>query len=160
MKHDIVCSRRVKNMGMPQAAGLVKKAVCRALDAEGVAEPCCVSVIFTDDEGIREINREFRGIDRPTDVLSFPMNELAPGAFSPDDCERDPETGCILLGDMAISIPRCVRQGEEFGHGFDRELGYLAVHSALHLLGYDHTDEGPMKRQMRKREKIIMGDAE
>lgn len=160
MKHEITCSRRVRNLGRPAAAALVKRAVTAALDAQGVEEKCTVSVLFTDGPGIREINREFRGVDRETDVLSFPMNRLAPGAFSPDDCERDPETGNILLGDMVISIPKCEEQGEEFGHGFDREISYLAVHSVLHLLGYDHTDEGPMKRQMRAREKYIMGDAE
>lgn len=71
-------------------------------------------------------------------------------------CERDPETGCVLLGDMVFSLERCAAQGEEFGHGFEHELMYLAVHSTLHLLGYDHVDEGEMKRAMRAREKAIM----
>ena len=73
-------------------------------------------------------------------------------------CERDPETGHVLLGDMMISVPRCEAQSEEFGHGYKRELMYLTVHSILHLLGYDHVDEGEMKKQMRAREKFIMGD--
>ena len=119
---------------------------------------CILSVLLTDDEGIRRINREFRGLDRPTDVLSFPMNDLIAGQFDPAQCERDPEAGEILLGDMVLSIPRCVEQGEEFGHGYNREVQYLTVHSVLHLLGYDHVDEGPMKKQMRAREKLIMGD--
>ena len=68
------------------------------------------------------------------------------------------DTGAVLLGDMMISIPRCAAQGEEFGHGYNRELMYLTVHSVLHLLGYDHVDEGEMKRAMRAREKAIMGD--
>ena len=115
-------------------------------------------MLLTDDEGIRRINREFRGLDRPTDVLSFPMNDLIAGQFDPAQCERDPESGEILLGDMVLSIPRCEEQGEEFGHGYNREVQYLTVHSVLHLLGYDHVDEGPMKKQMRAREKLIMGD--
>ena len=79
-------------------------------------------------------------------------------AFDPAACETDPETGAVLLGDMMISLPACERQGEEYGHGFDREIRYLTVHSVLHLLGYDHVDEGKMKMQMRAREKAIMGD--
>ena len=158
MEHEIEISRERTGLGHNEAAGLIRKAVRRALDAEGVDRPCLVSVLLTDDEGIRAVNREFRGIDRETDVLSFPMNELVPGAFDPDGCERDPDTGAVLLGDMMISVPRCEEQGTEFGHGYTRELMYLTVHSVLHLLGYDHVDEGPMKRQMRAREKAIMGD--
>ena len=158
MKHEVYVSREVKNLGHNNSAALIKKAVERALEAEGVLAPCLISVMLTDDEGIRRVNREFRGVDRATDVLSFPLNELRPGDFDPADCEADPETGSLMLGDMMISVPRCENQGEEFGHGYDREIQYLTVHSVLHLLGYDHVDEGPMKRQMRAREKLIMGD--
>lgn len=158
MEHEIYVSREKKNLGHRNAAALIKKAVNMALDAEQIPVPCLISVMLTDEEGIRRVNRDFRGIDRATDVLSFPLNELSPGAFDPELCERDPETGAVMLGDMMISLPRCEAQGEEFGHGFEREIMYLSVHSVLHLLGYDHVDEGEMKRQMRQRERIIMGD--
>ena len=156
MAERISVSRERRGLGHPEARALVLRAAKAALKEQGVDMPCEISVMFTDDEGIREINREFRGIDAATDVLSFPMNELAPWAFDADACERDPETGAVLLGDMAISLERCVAQGEEFGHGFEREVMYLTVHSVLHLLGYDHMDEGEMKRAMRAREEAIM----
>ena len=158
MTLNLILTREVSGLGHPNTISLVRKAAESALKAEGVAEDCILSVLLTDDEGIRRINREFRGLDRPTDVLSFPMNDLIAGQFDPAQCEREPESGEILLGDMVLSIPRCEEQGEEFGHGYNREVQYLTVHSVLHLLGYDHVDEGPMKKQMRAREKLIMGD--
>ena len=158
MEHEIYISREKSGLGHNESAAYIKKAVNMALDAEGVDVPCIISVMLTDDEGIHYVNREFRDVDRPTDVLSFPMNELVPGEFDAELCERDMDTGAVLLGDMMISIPRCEAQGEEFGHGYKRELMYLTVHSVLHLLGYDHVDEAEMKAEMRKREKAIMGD--
>ena len=158
MEHEIYVSREKRNLGHNNAAALIKKAIAMALKAEGISVPCLISVMLTDDEGIRQVNKEFRDIDRATDVLSFPLNELTPGAFDASLCEQDLDTGSVLLGDMMISLPRCEAQGEEFGHGFDREIMYLTVHSVLHLLGYDHVDEGEGKRLMRTREKMIMGD--
>ena len=158
MEHEIYVSREKTGLGHNGAAALIKKAVHMALDAEGVDVPCQISVMLTDDEGIRAVNSEFRGVDRATDVLSFPLNELTPGEFDPDECEHDLDTGAVMLGDMMISLERCAQQGVEFGHGFNREVQYLTVHSVLHLLGYDHVDEGEMKKQMRAREKAIMGD--
>ena len=151
---NIVRSRT--GLGYPQTARYVKKAVAAALSAEGVDMPCAVEILLTDDETIHAINREHRNVDRPTDVLSFPMNELTPGAFDADLCEYDYERACILLGDMVISMERCAAQAEEFGHSFQHEVTYLAIHSTLHLLGYDHVDEGAMKKQMRTREKEIL----
>ena len=158
MEHEVYISREVIGLGHNESAGLIKKAVKMALDAEGIDVPCIISVMLTDDEGIQTVNRDFRGVDRATDVLSFPLNELSPGEFDEDMCERDIDSGAVMLGDMMISIPRCEEQGEEFGHGYKREIMYLTVHSVLHLLGYDHIDEGEMKAQMRAREKAIMGD--
>lgn len=158
MEHIFYITREVKNLGHTNAAALIKKAAKMTLDAEGVNVPCEISVMLTDDEGIHRINRDFRDVDRPTDVLSFPMNELTAGEFDAAECEVDIDNGAIMLGDMMISVPRCEQQGEEFGHGFEREIMYLTVHSVLHLLGYDHVDEGEMKRRMREREKAIMGD--
>ncbi|MBQ2960739.1 MAG: rRNA maturation RNase YbeY [Oscillospiraceae bacterium] len=158
MKHEVYISREVIGLGHNESAALIKKAINMALDAEGIDVPCIISVMLTDDEGIQTVNRDFRGVDRATDVLSFPMNELVPGEFDEDMCEHDMDSGAVLLGDMMISIPRCEEQGAEFGHGYKREIMYLTVHSVLHLLGYDHIDEGEMKAQMRAREKAIMGD--
>lgn len=158
MEHEIYVSRDKKNLGHNNSAALIKKAVNMALDAEKIEVPCIISVMLTDDEGIHQVNMEFRGVDRATDVLSFPLNELTAGEFDPDICERDMDSGKIMLGDMMISVPRCEEQGMEFGHGYEREIMYLTVHSVLHLLGYDHVDEGEMKKQMRAREKEIMGD--
>ena len=158
MKHEVYISREVIGLGHNESAALIKKAINMALDAEGIEVPCIISVMLTDDEGIQTVNRDFRGVDRATDVLSFPMNVLLPGEFDEELCEHDMDSGAVLLGDMMISIPRCEEQGEEFGHGYKREIMYLTVHSVLNLLGYDHIDEGEMKAQMRAREKAIMGD--
>ena len=156
--HEIAVSREKPRLGHNRAAAAIREAANRALEAEGIGVPCLISVLLTDEEGIRSVNREFRGVDAETDVLSFPLNELEPGSFREEDCEIDFETGTVMLGDMMISLPACERQGMEYGHGFEREIRYLTVHSVLHLLGYDHLDEGVKKAQMRAREKEIMGD--
>lgn len=158
MRHRVYISRDAAKLGHITSERLIKKAIRMALTAEGVDVPCEINVMLTDDEGIRAVNREFREIDRATDVLSFPLNELTAGEFDPESCEVNMDTGAVMLGDMMISVPRCEEQGKEFGHGYEREIMYLTVHSVLHLLGYDHVDEGEMKKQMRTREKEIMGD--
>lgn len=135
----------------------IRKVIRTALAAEGVDFPCEVDVLFTNDAGIQEINRDMRNVDRPTDVLSFPVFELTPGEL-PSAEDADPATGLVPLGDMMLSLERVQAQAREFGHSKRRELAYLAVHSTLHLLGYDHLDEGPMKAQMREREEAIMGE--
>ena len=156
--YEVIVSREKKNLGHPESAHLIRESVAHALACENIRENCIVSVLLTDDEGIRAVNRSFRNTDSVTDVLSFPMNELTPGDFCADSCEKDPETDSILLGDILINLKRCEEQGEEYDHGFSREIRYLTVHSVLHLLGYDHLDEGKMKKQMRAREKEIMGE--
>ena len=133
---------------------VIKKCIESTLQQEGVELPCEINVLVTNDEGIRGINKASRNMDKATDVLSFPMFELSPGEH-PGTNMLDPETGLCPLGDMAISLERAVAQAKEFGHSTRREIGYLTIHSILHLLGYDHTDEGPMKAQMRKREEQI-----
>ena len=137
-------------------ANIIRKCIRHALSAEGVDFPCEINVLVTDNSGIQEINKASRNIDNATDVLSFPMFQLTAGQL-PDDTENflDPETGLCPLGDMAISLERAVSQAKEFGHSVRREIGYLTIHSMLHLLGYDHLDEGEQKRQMRKREEEI-----
>lgn len=140
-------------------AANIKTCVNAVLKQEGVPVKCEINVLVTDDKGIQEINRTSRNIDRATDVLSFPMFELAPGELPQDWSEyQDPDTGLVPLGDMCISLERAIAQAQEFGHTTRREVGYLTIHSMLHLLGYDHLDEGPQKRQMRAREEAIASE--
>ena len=131
--------------------------ITAALAAEQVDIPCEVNVLVTDDAAIHQINLDMRNVDRPTDVLSFPMFELTPGE-KPGKEDADPATDLVPLGDMVLSLERAQAQAEEFGHSVEREVCYLAVHSVLHLLGYDHMDEGPMKVQMRGREEAILSE--
>lgn len=134
----------------------LRKAVRTALREEGIGTPCRIDIMLTDDRRIHDINLAQRGVDSATDVLSFPLNQLTPGQFDPELCEIDPGTGRVLLGDMVIDMDQCYRQAGEYGHSLDRELSYLAVHSVLHLLGYDHMDEGEEKALMRAHEETIM----
>ena len=133
----------------------LRKVIRTALTEQGVNVPCEVDVYVTGDAGIQELNREMRQVDRPTDVLSFPEFDLAPGEH-PGPEDADPGTGLIPLGDMVLSMERVAAQAKEYGHSRRRELAYLVTHSVLHLLGYDHLDEGAMKKQMRWREEAIM----
>ena len=153
--HDILITSDVPGADSQETCALLREVIQAALAAEGVDFPCEVDVLLTSDEGIQTINREMRGVDRPTDVLSFPEFELRPGEL-PGPEEADPGSGFVPLGDMCISMERVSEQAREYHHSERRELSYLTVHSVLHLLGYDHMDEGPMKAQMREREEHIL----
>ena len=154
-KHYLPITADVSVGSLDKKSALIRRAIRTVLEEEGMDLPCEISVLLTDDEGIHQTNLEMRGVDRPTDVLSFPMFELQPGEL-PDEMDADPATGLIPLGDMVLSMERVEQQAKEFGHSRRRELCYLVVHSVLHLLGYDHLDEGEMKAQMRAREEAIM----
>ena len=140
----------------PLVMSVIKKCIATTLEAENIKVPCEINVLVTDDMGIQAINKAYRDLDKPTDVLSFPMFQLEAGVPPADWTEYiDPETGLCPLGDMAISLERANAQAKEFGHSSRREVGYLTIHSMLHLLGYDHMDDGPEKAQMRSREEAI-----
>ena len=153
--HYIPITADVPGAANDANCALIRRTIRTALAAEGLTAPCEVDVLLTDDGGIHEINRELRQVDRPTAVLSFPEFELTPGQL-PGPEDADPGTGLIPLGDIALSMERVAAQAREYGHSKRRELSYLVTHSVLHLLGYDHLDEGPMKAQMRVREEAIM----
>ena len=140
----------------PIISHIISQCVEATLQAENISVTCEINVMVTNDKGIHAVNLASRNIDRPTDVLSFPMFQLEPGN-PPEDWEEylDFETDMCPLGDMCISLERAIAQAKEFGHSVKREVGYLTIHSMLHLLGYDHLDEGPMKAQMRAREEAI-----
>ena len=156
MKHKINIVFEQLSLQKFTIPAIIKKCIHATLDAERISVPCEINVLITDDAGIQIVNRETRELAKPTDVLSFPMFQLEPGN-PPEDWEEylDPETELCPLGDMCISLERAVAQAKEFGHSTRREVGYLTIHSMLHLLGYDHVDEGPMKAQMRSREEAI-----
>ena len=127
---------------------LVRASVLATLAYEGFEPECELSVTFTDNEGIRAVNRQYRSIDKETDVLSFPLTDFEGGDEPPAD---EP---AVSLGDIVISLERADAQAAEFGHSFEREVAFLAVHSTLHLLGYDHElseeDDADMRRRQRE----------
>ncbi len=140
----------------PLVKAVIKNCIEKTLARESITVPCEINVLVTNDRGIHAINLASRNMDKPTDVLSFPMFQLEAGK-QPESWEDyiDPETDLCPLGDMAISYERAVAQAKEYGHSVRREVGYLTIHSVLHLLGYDHMDDGPQKAQMREREELI-----
>ena len=129
---------------------LVREAVKASLEYEGVGNDAEVSVTFTDNEGIRALNRDYRDIDKETDVLSFPLTDFEGGAEPPAD---EPS---VALGDIVISLERAKTQADEFGHSFEREVAFLCVHSMLHLLGYDHIGSEEEDADMRQRQREIL----
>ena len=129
---------------------LIRRAVEATLAYEGYKNNAEVSVTFTDNEGIKKINSEFRGIDKPTDVLSFPLTDYeATDGIVVDELEGS-------LGDIVISLERAKEQADEFGHSFEREVAFLTVHSMLHLLGYDHVNGEEEELDMRRRQSEIL----
>lgn len=139
---------------------LTERVINGALDYIECPYEAEVNVLFTDNASIREINRENRDIDAPTDVLSFPIGEYrSPGVFDTLEEEQPevfhPETGELMLGDIVISVERVVSQAEEFGHSPERELGFLLAHSVLHLCGYDHMEEEE-RAVMEEKQRQIM----
>ena len=148
MNHKICIRREKPGMGLRQVRHFIRRGAECTLLSQGITVPCEVSVLLTDDLGIQGINKQHRQIDRPTDVLSFPNYEMSPGVFN-----IDKGIGRVFLGDMILSLERASCQAEQYGQSAYDEIAYLTIHSVLHLLGYDHLDEGPEKKEMRCCEK-------
>lgn len=141
----------------------VGRLVCEAaLESEGCPYETQVNLVLTDNAGIRELNRECRGIDRETDVLSFPNLEFGQeGVFEiPEEAEADcfdPDTGELILGDIMISVEKVQEQAESYGHSLKREFAFLVAHSMLHLCGYDHVEPEEAEVMERKQEELLTG---
>ena len=149
-KTKVCIDDRQHEVKIPTGTRLLIRRCCNAvLDMEKFNDRSEVNVYFVDADYIRQINREKRGKDMVTDVLSFPLGEK--GQY-----DVNPETGAKMLGEIMICVSRAQEQAEQYGHSFRREIAYLTAHSMLHLLGYDHLDEGTRKKAMRAREKGIM----
>lgn len=152
MRHYIYFSdEQDKEKVTPELRCLVKAAIYAALDYEDFRKSAEISVTFTDNDGIRQINREQREVDAPTDVLSFPI-------MSDDDSAADTDrtTGAVMLGDIVLNLERARAQAAEYGHSYTREVAFLTVHSVLHLLGYDHLTSEEADRDMRARQDAVL----
>lgn len=149
-KLKVYIENRQKAVKIPSGMRLLVRRCCNATlveeNFEGSAE---VNVTFVDDAQIKALNLQYRKKDASTDVLSFPMGEN--GKF-----DLDPDTGAYVLGDIVVSLEHAVAQAEKFGHSLQREVGYLTVHSMLHILGYDHVNGGIEAMHMREREEQVM----
>ena len=146
----VVITNRQKDVKIPSGIRLLIRRCCHAvLATEGFEGPAEVSVSFVNNEQIRELNNEFRHKDAATDVLSFPLGEN--GVYDINE-----ETGAYQLGDVVISVPKAMEQAEQYGHSLQREMGFLTVHSMLHLLGYDHEAGGLEDLRMREKEETVM----
>jgi probable rRNA maturation factor len=139
---------------------VIGEVVEKSLDIEECPYEVELNVIITDNEGIKEINQEYRGINTPTDVLSFPLIDyVTPSDFSHVEEDTDsyfnPETGELLLGDIIISVEKVIAQAEEYGHSVKRELAFLVAHSMMHLFGYDHMEEEERLVMEKKQEHVL-----
>ncbi len=130
---------------------LIRETVETTLDFEDYRNPCEVSITFTDNEGIHKLNKQYREVDRPTDVLSFPLFD-----FEGESDEPPVDELMSMLGDIVISLERAKEQADEYGHSFEREVAFLTAHSMLHLLGYDHEKSEDDDREMRSKQSMIM----
>ncbi len=149
-KVKVVISNNQKVCKIPTGVRLLVRRCCTAvLTLEEFEDPAEVSVTFVDDDEIQSLNRQFRNIDKSTDVLSFPLGENG-------EYDTNYDTGAKLLGDIVISVPHAVAQAEEYGHTLQREIGFLTVHSMLHLLGYDHVNGGIESVHMREKEETVL----
>ena len=150
MKIYIYFSNEQDKVPVPEdTEKLIEMCAVGALEEEGIEDDAELSVTLIDNENIRALNSEHRGIDRATDVLSFPLGDE-------NGFDTDPETGAILLGDIVISMERAKEQAEEYGHSFRREFAFLLTHSLFHLLGYDHVNGEEEERIMfGKQEKVL-----
>lgn len=141
---------------------IINKVITQACDYEKCPYEVEVNVLLTDNESIHETNREYRGVDAPTDVLSFPMIDYeAPADFSfledsPVEDYFDPDTGELLLGDIVISVEKVMEQAEKYGHSVKRELAFLVAHSMLHLFGYDHMEPDEAEVMEDKQNQILL----
>jgi probable rRNA maturation factor len=143
---------------------LIQEIIVQALKQEKYPLDVEVSITFVDNNEIQAINKEFRNIDRPTDVLSFPLLEFEDSttagendSFSLEGLEEyiNPETGDLMLGDIIISIDKAIEQSKEYNHSLEREIGFLVSHSMFHLMGYDHMEEDEEKIMFEKQEKVL-----
>lgn len=155
MNHQIRIGFSTEVENEDEVRALVEKCARNVLSRENVDFPAEIDITVVDADTIREMNAEYRSKDSVTDVLSFPMYEFYNGEPR-EELDKEPDTGCVMLGDMILCYTRACEQAKEFGHSAARECGYLTTHSMLHLLGYDHERNDEDTRLMRSKEEEYM----
>ena len=155
MNHQIRVVLSTEDENEDEVRALVEKCARNVLSRENVDFPAEIDITVVDADTIREMNAEYRSKDSVTDVLSFPMYEFYNGEPR-EELDEEPDTGCVMLGDMILCYTRACEQAKEFGHSAVRECGYLTTHSMLHLLGYDHERNDEDTRLMRSKEEEYM----
>lgn len=149
-KVKVLITNKQTEVKIPVGVRLLIRKCCHAsLAYEGITHDAEVSVMLVNNEEIHRLNNEFRDMDRPTDVLSFPLG-------NGKEFETNPDTGAYMLGDIVISLETALKQSQVYGHSLEREIGFLTVHSMLHLLGYDHEESSLKELQMREKEEAIL----
>lgn len=135
--------------------GMIRGAVRAAMNLVGFYKDFELFIIFTGNDEIRAINKEHRQMDKATDVLSFPMADINKGVITSDVGDYDPESGRIMLGDVVISVEKAREQARDYGHGFIREIVFLAIHGLLHVLGFDHGSEEDEDEMLKIKYKVL-----
>ena len=149
-KLRVIIDNQQNVMKIPTGVRMLVRRCCKAVLAnEGFTDSAEISVTFVDDEKIHELNKQYRNMDKSTDVLSFPMGENG-------EYDVNLDTGAKVLGDIIVSIEHAYAQAEKYGHTLQREIGFLTVHSLLHLLGYDHENGGLEAVKMREKEEAVL----
>jgi probable rRNA maturation factor len=147
---------RQKALKLPrEILKLIEQAAKLCVKRENFAFPCEATITLTDNETIREINRDHREVDKATDVLSFPLLDFVDGHAQIQPGDLDPDTNRVLLGDIIISVEKAQEQAENYGHSFEREMAFLTVHGMLHLLGHDHQTESEEKIMFGKQDAVL-----
>lgn len=135
---------------------LIKDAIIKSLENEGFDTPSEISVTIVDNEQIRNINKDHRGIDKATDVLSFPMLDMIDGTLEADEGDYDMDENKLILGDIVVSLEKAKEQADDYGHSLEREIAFLVTHGIFHLLGYDHENKDDEEIMIGKQEKVLI----
>jgi len=154
LKVTVYNRQKVRKIGS-DIKKLIEKAARTCAEKEAFPYSCQVYITLTDNNSIQEINREYRGMDKPTDVLSFPLIQYFDGEPQVMPGDIDPETNLLPLGDIIISVEKAEEQAQKYGHSTEREFAFLTVHGMLHLLGYDHESSQEEKVMFEKQEKVL-----
>lgn len=152
---EIIIENEQDKMNIDEITAVIRNTVLSCLSYESFKIPCEIDITLSDNEAIRQINKQYRSIDKATDVLSFPLVDMQEGKILSSAGDTDIETGLLLLGDIIVSLEKAKQQAEEYEHSFIREVSFLVSHGVFHLLGYDHQDSTQEKNMFGRQEAVL-----